>query len=55
MNDFQQRIEAELENIEKVVQQLPEGQTLPHLSNLELVLCLLNYYELNTVQHYTFS
>lgn len=36
MADFKQRIEAELENIQKVLSRLPDSQSLPDLSELEL-------------------
>lgn len=36
MADFKQRIEAELENIQKVISKLPESQSLSSLSELEV-------------------
>lgn len=36
MADFKQRIEAELENIQKVLSRLPDNRSLSSLSELEL-------------------
>lgn len=36
MADFRERVEAEFENIQKVLSQFPESHSLPDLSDLEL-------------------